>query len=73
MPIHVLTYATVEQLYEDNSKFLRWNEALHITSTTSLRNGIFEHLAEDNEWLKSPVLTFSQILNKIGLFKLVLV
>lgn len=66
MPIQVLTYATVEQLYEDHSEFLQWNEALHITSTTSLRNGIFEHLAEDNEWLKSPVLTFSQILNKIG-------
>ncbi|TSI09748.1 hypothetical protein [Lysinibacillus sp. BW-2-10] len=66
MAIQVLTYATVEQLYEDYSEFLQWNEALHITSTASLRKGIFEHLSEENEWLKSPVLTFGQILNKIG-------
>lgn len=66
MSIKVLTYGTVEQLYEDHSVFSQWNDALHITSTTSLRKGIYEHLSQENEWLKSPVLTFGQILNKIG-------
>lgn len=66
MALQVLTYGTVQQLYEDDSVFLQWNEALHITSTASLRKGIYEHLAEGNEWVKSPVLTFGQILNKIG-------
>ncbi|MCP1494600.1 hypothetical protein J2Y73_004631 [Peribacillus frigoritolerans] len=66
MALQVLTYGTVQQLYEDDSVFLQWNEALHITSTASLRKGIYEHLSEENEWLKSPVLTFGQILNKIG-------
>lgn len=66
MSIQVLTYSAVEQLYEEHSAFLQWNEALHITSTDTLRKGIFEHLSEDNEWLKSPVLTFGQILKKIG-------
>lgn len=66
MSIKVLTYGNVEQLYENHSVFLQWNDALHITATTSLRNGIYEHLSQENEWLKSPVLTFGQILNKIG-------
>lgn len=66
MSIKVLTYGTVEQLYEDHSVFSQWNDALHITSTTSLRKGIYEHLSQENEWLKSPILTFGQILNKIG-------
>jgi len=66
MAIQVLTYSAKEQLYEENSAFLHWNETLHITSTDSLRKGIFEHLSEENEWLKSPVLTFGQILKKIG-------
>ncbi|MBM7609141.1 hypothetical protein JOD29_002407 [Lysinibacillus composti] len=66
MAIRVLTYSTVEQLYEENSAFLQWNDSLHITSTVSLRKGIFENLAEENDWLTRPVLTFGQILNKIG-------
>lgn len=66
MAIQVLTYSNVEQLYEEHSRFKEWNHALHITATASLRKGIIEHLAEENEWIKSPILTFGQILDKIG-------
>lgn len=66
MTIRVLTYENVEQLYQEDSLFLQWNDALHITATTSLRRGIQEHLSQGAEWIKAPILTFGQILNKIG-------
>lgn len=62
----VLTYATVDQLYEKQSLFRQYNDILHITSTSTLRRGMMEHMAEEERLLTAPVLTFAQLLNSVG-------
>lgn len=66
MSTHVLTYATVDQLYEKQSLFRKYSNVLHITATSTLRRGMMEHMAEEERLLTAPILTFAQLLNLVG-------
>lgn len=65
MSIRVLTYTTPEQLKAKDSIFLEYKDALHITATGTLRDGLFEYLSKDR-WIETPIVTFGHFLNKIG-------
>lgn len=62
----VLTYATVDQLFEPQSLFNDYSDVLHITSTSTLRRGLMTYMAEEERLIKAPILTFAQILNVVG-------
>ncbi|PQD94300.1 hypothetical protein CYL18_14775 [Pradoshia eiseniae] len=62
----VLTYATVDQLFEPQSLFHDYSDVLHITATSTLRSGITMYMAEDNRLITAPILTFAQILSMVG-------
>ena len=66
MTHHVLTYATVEQLFEPQSLFHQYSDVLHITATSTLRSGLTAYMAEEQRLIAAPILTFAQVLSVVG-------
>lgn len=62
----VLTYATVDQLFEEQSLFHYYSDVLHITATSTLRSGLTAYMAEDERLITAPIFTFAQILSTVG-------
>lgn len=66
MTQHVLTYATVDQLFELQSLFHQYSDVLHITATSTLRSGLTAYMAEEQRLIEAPILTFAQVLSVVG-------
>lgn len=65
-PQRVLTYATVDQLFEDKSLFHEYSDVLHITATSTLRKGLTAYMSEEERLITAPILTFAQVLSVVG-------
>jgi len=62
----VLTYSNVEQLYASDSIFMKkYNEAIHITATSSLRRALVESNAR-KRWINAPIISFGQLVKNTG-------
>lgn len=62
----VLTYRNKEQLYASDSIFMKeYNDAIHITATTSLRRALVENNSQ-RRWIEAPIISFGQLVKHIG-------
>jgi len=66
MPYKIITYETPEQLMHPNSAFATYKNAIHITATNSLKNGIEESNNELCRWIDGEVIAFSELARAIG-------
>jgi hypothetical protein len=62
----VVTYQAPAQLLRSDSVFQKlYSDCLHIVATSSLREGIGESI-RDNRWIKSPIITFSELFSELS-------
>ncbi|MGY0210135.1 hypothetical protein, partial [Bacillus subtilis] len=60
------TYETPEQLMHPASRFGPYRDAIHITATNSLRDGMEESSNELFRWFHNPVISFADLSRVMG-------
>ena len=66
MGYKVVTYETPEQLMHPTSRFGPYRDAIHITATNSLRDGMEESSNELFRWFHDPVISFADLSRVLG-------
>ncbi|MED3757626.1 hypothetical protein P4555_00960 [Peribacillus frigoritolerans] len=62
----VLTYQAPAQLLRSDSVFqMDFKDCLHVVATNSLKSGLGESM-RDNQWIKAPILTFSELFSELS-------
>lgn len=66
MPYKIITYETTEQLMHPDSTFSAYRDAIHITATNSLKQGIMNNKDDFCNWIGREVYSFSELSQVIG-------
>jgi len=66
MPYKIITYETTEQLMHPDSTFSPYRDAIHITATNSLKQGIVNNDDDFCNWIGTEVYSFSELSQMIG-------
>ncbi|EZP58408.1 hypothetical protein BW42_03090 [Exiguobacterium sp. RIT341] len=66
MPYKIITYETTEQLMHPDSTFTPYRDAIHITATNSLKQGIMNNNDDFCNWIGREVYSFSELSQVIG-------
>lgn len=66
MPYKIITYETADQLMHPDSEFLPYRDAIHITATNSLKQGIVNNNDDFRKWIGDEVYSFSELSQTIG-------
>lgn len=66
MPYKIITYETTEQLMHPDSTFSIYRDAIHITATNSLKQGIVNNNNDFCNWIGNEIFSFSELSQVIG-------
>lgn len=66
MGYKIMTYETPEQLMHPASRFGPYRDAIHITATNSLRDGMQQSNNELVSWLHAPIISFADLARVMG-------
>lgn len=66
MSYKIITYETTEQLMHPDSAFSSYRDAIHITATNSLKQGIVNNNDDFCNWIGTEIYSFSELSQVIG-------
>ncbi|WP_413367309.1 hypothetical protein [Lysinibacillus sp. 3P01SB] len=61
-----LIYTNAEELFNPNSTFTAYRDAIHITATNSLKTGMMKSNSSLNRWITGPVISFAELMKYVG-------
>lgn len=61
-----LIYTNAEELMNQQSRFMEYENAIHITATNSLKAGMMTSNSNVNRWFTGPIISFAELLRFLG-------
>lgn len=61
-----LIYTNAEELMNQQSRFMEYENAIHITATNSLKAGMMTSNSNIDRWFTGPIISFAELLRFLG-------